>query len=77
LAELSAPHAQASAGMIKEVLAGVPGAAQRVVLANAAAALLAAEQVRDLREGVERAREGISTGRANGVLETLQKLSIP
>ncbi len=59
--------------MIKEVLAGVEGAAQRVVLANTAAALLAAERVPSLPEGVERAREAIESGQAMRVLETLRK----
>lgn len=77
LAELSAPHAEASAGMIKEVLTGREGPAQRIVLANAAAALLAAGQVRTLREGVERARESINSGASLRVLETLQRLSHP
>ena len=75
LAELSAPHGDASAGMINEALAGVPGAALRVVVANAAAALLAAERVGTLEEGVDLARQAIETGRARQVLKTLQQLS--
>jgi anthranilate phosphoribosyltransferase len=75
LSELSAPHAQASADMIKNVLAGVGGAAERIVLANTAAALLAAEQVPSLPEGVQRARAAISSGRAREVLERLHRLS--
>ncbi|MSQ97307.1 MAG: anthranilate phosphoribosyltransferase [Gemmataceae bacterium] len=75
LAELSAPHAEASAGMIKDVLAGKDGAPQRIVLANAAAALLAAEQVATLRDGVECARQAIMSGQAQAVLTRLQRLS--
>ena len=56
-------------------MAGVQGPALRVVLANAAAALLAAERVKTLSDGVELARQAIVTGRARQVLETLQKLS--
>jgi anthranilate phosphoribosyltransferase len=74
LAELFAPHREASADMIREVLAGVEGPALRVVLANAAAALLAAERVKTLGEGVGLARQAIATGRARQVLETLKKL---
>jgi anthranilate phosphoribosyltransferase len=74
LAELSAPHADASAVMIKEVLGGRAGPAQRIVLANAAAALLAAEKAASLTDGVEQAREAIRSGKARGVLETLQRL---
>ena len=77
LSELSAPHADASAAMIKEVLDGAVGAAQRIVLANAAAALFAADQVRSLPEGVERARVAITSGHALRVLDTLRRLSQP
>ncbi|MBI2808478.1 MAG: anthranilate phosphoribosyltransferase [Planctomycetes bacterium] len=75
LAEISAPHAEASATMIKEVLDGATNGAARIVLANAAAALLAAEKVGDVREGVERAREAIRSGQARQVLATLARLS--
>ena len=76
LSELFAPHVEASASMIREVLAGKEGAAQRIVLANAAAALLVAERVRSLREGVEMARAAIMSGQASRVLETLQGLNV-
>ncbi len=75
LAELSAAHADASAGMIKKVLAREEGAPYRIVLANAAAALLAAEQASTLLEGVELARAAIKSGRALQVLTNLQRLS--
>lgn len=74
LSELSAPHADASAAMIKEVLAARDGPARRIVLANVAAALLAAEEAKTLREGVERAKDAIDSGKARRVLETLQQL---
>jgi anthranilate phosphoribosyltransferase len=74
-AEFFAANTDASAGMIQGVLAGQAGPAQRIVLANAAAALLAAERVRSLREGVIYAHDAVSSGRANQVLETLQRLS--
>lgn len=77
LAELSAPHAQASAAMINNVLVGHGGPAERIVLANAAAALLAADRVRSLTEGVEMARVAIRSGRALAVLEKLRQLSGP
>jgi anthranilate phosphoribosyltransferase len=44
-------------------------------VANAAAALLAAERVGSLREGVARAEEALGGGRACQVLETLIELS--
>jgi anthranilate phosphoribosyltransferase len=75
LAELSVPHAEASAGIIRDVLAGVDGPATRIVLANAAAGLLAAERVKTLGEGVDLARQAIVTGGAQRVLEILKRLS--
>jgi anthranilate phosphoribosyltransferase len=64
-----------SAAVIRGVLAGADGPALRMVLANAAAALLAAQRVADLREGVAMAREAITTGRAAHVLERIIELS--
>jgi anthranilate phosphoribosyltransferase len=75
LSELSAIDAQASADMITEVLAGNDGAPSRIVLANAAAALFAAERVTSLLEGVDLARDAIATGRAQQVLAELRRLA--
>jgi anthranilate phosphoribosyltransferase len=75
LQELSAPHALASAGMIKTILDGEESPAQRIVLANAAVALLAAERVATLGEGVQAARSALESGRGRRVLEALQALS--
>jgi anthranilate phosphoribosyltransferase len=61
-----------SAAIIRGVLAGEDGPARRMVLANAAASLWAAEAVTTLREGVERADAAIRTGRARAVLESLR-----
>jgi anthranilate phosphoribosyltransferase len=51
------------------------------VLANAAAALLAAVKVGTLAEGVERACAALDSGRANDVLDRLvalsQQLAVP
>jgi anthranilate phosphoribosyltransferase len=57
--------------VIRAVLAGRDGPALRVVLANAAAALLAAERVESLRQGVERAAAAVADGRAARALEAL------
>jgi len=63
---------QASAAVIRAVLAGADGAPARVVLANAAAALLAAERVTTLREGVAMAAEaGAQRARGPGAGEPL------
>ena len=64
-----------SAATLREVLAGSPGTARSVVLANAAAALIAADRASTLREGVELAANAIDTGRANAALDSLITLS--
>ncbi len=80
LDELRTTGVQSSAAVIRAVLAGderrdAPGPATRIVLANAAAALLAAGVVRSLPDGVARAAEAIHTGRAAAALAALAKLS--
>jgi anthranilate phosphoribosyltransferase len=70
-AQVAAPTARASAAMIAAVLAGSDGPARRMVLANSAAALLAAERVGTLAEGVQLAAETIDSGRARQVLQRL------
>jgi anthranilate phosphoribosyltransferase len=71
LEDLRAQDAASSAAMIREVLQGGDGPATRIVLANAAAALLAAEKVPTLVAGVQTARDALSSGRARNVLEAL------
>ncbi|MCS6851223.1 MAG: anthranilate phosphoribosyltransferase [Gemmataceae bacterium] len=75
LEDLRAVDPRQSAAIIREVLDGVAGPAQRVVLANTAAALLAADHVTTLAEGVARAREALGTGRARAVLGRLVALA--
>ncbi len=75
LEELKAQGPEESAAVIRRVLAGDEGPAGRVVLANAAAALLAAERVTTLGEGVARAAEAVREGRAARVLAELAALS--
>jgi anthranilate phosphoribosyltransferase len=69
--ELRADGPRASAAVIRAVLAGEDGAARRVVLANAAAALVAANTVATPREGVDRATAALADGRARDVLQQL------
>jgi anthranilate phosphoribosyltransferase len=64
-----------SAAVIRAVLAGADGPARRVVLANAAAALLAAEAVDTLKAGVARAAAAIDDGRARATLLALVKIT--
>ncbi len=57
----------------RDILAGEPGPARDVVLVNAAAGLLAAGLVNDLRSGMAEASRSIDTGAAADKLERLQK----
>src|SRR5262249_49350884 len=75
--ELKANGPQESARLIRDVLANKPGAGVRIVLANAAAALLAAERVKNLSEGVACAHDAIASGSAARVLDQLVACSQP
>jgi anthranilate phosphoribosyltransferase len=77
LADLKASGPEPSAALIRAILAGEDGPPMRIVLANAAAALLAAERVTSLGEGAALAREVLRSGRAKAVLEQLQRCSRP
>jgi anthranilate phosphoribosyltransferase len=69
--ELQVDSPEESATAIRAILEGAAGPRTRVVIANAAAALLAAERVGTLREGVARAAEVLTTGGARQVLDKL------
>jgi anthranilate phosphoribosyltransferase len=73
--ELRVSGAAQSAAVIRAVLAGQDGPARRVVLANTAAALLAAEVVATLQEGVARAARAIDDGRAEATLLALVEIT--
>ncbi|WP_315854105.1 anthranilate phosphoribosyltransferase [Gemmata palustris] len=60
-----------SAAIIRGVLNGEDGPARRIVVANAAAALWAAEAVPTLRDGVERAEAALKAGKPRAVLAEL------
>lgn len=60
-----------SAGQVRSVLGGEKGAKLDIVLLNSAGALLAADKVDTLTEGVEMARQLVSSGKA---LDKLQQL---
>jgi anthranilate phosphoribosyltransferase len=72
---LRAEGPEESAAVVRRVLEGHDGPASRVVLANAAAALLAAARVATLREGVAVADAAVRSGRSRLVLERLVALS--
>ncbi len=69
--ELRADGPAESAAIIRAVLAGEDGAARRMVLANAAAALLAADRAATPAEGLARATQAVDSGRAREVLQRL------
>jgi anthranilate phosphoribosyltransferase len=75
LDDLRATTPAESAALIRLVLQGADLPATRVVLANAAAALLAAERVKTLPEGVSLARDTLATGKAQGVLDALVQVT--
>jgi len=58
-----------NAGIARDVLSGARGPRRDVVLLNAAAALVVAGRVADLREGVREAAAALDDGRAARVLE--------
>ena len=66
---------EASADVIRKILDGEPGAPRRVVLANAAAALMAGEAASDLKDAVRRAAKAIDSGRARETLAQLVAVS--
>lgn len=66
-----AKDSTASAKMIRAVLANEDGPARRIVLANAAAALWAAEAASTLKDGVARAEAALAAGKPRAVLEAL------
>src|SRR5207249_12233384 len=71
LDELKVDGPEESAAAVRAILEGTEGPRTRIVVANAAAALLAAERVGTLAEGVSCAAEALASGRARSVLETL------
>ncbi len=75
LRAIKAANPADSAAIIRGVLNGGDGPARRIILANAAAALWAAEAVKTLREGVERADAALKSGKARSVLEQLVRSS--
>jgi hypothetical protein len=67
--------AEDNAAIIRSVLSGERGPQRDVVLLNAAAALLAAEVVSSMQEGVVMAAQAIDSGAALDTLERLARFS--
>lgn len=74
--ELLVDGPEASAAMIRGILAGQRSAARAIVLANAATALLAARRVQTLKDGVALATESIDSGAAHRVLQGIKASAV-
>jgi anthranilate phosphoribosyltransferase len=72
---VSSPHESAS--RIRAILAGEPGPSRDIVLANAAAALIAAGRAASPKEGVAEASQALEDGRAAGILDRLAQRTRP
>ena len=75
LDQLKGGDPQTNAAMLREVLNGRPGPIRDVVLYNAAAALIVADRVRDLKEGAALAGSSIDSGRARSALDRLIEIT--
>jgi len=67
--------ASTNAAITKDILSGKDGACRKIVLLNAALALMAGEKAGDIREGVALAKEYIDSGAAVKKLEALIEMS--
>jgi len=67
--------APTNAAITKDILTGKDGACRKIVLLNAALALMAGEKAGDIREGVAMAEEYIDSGAAMKKLEALIEMS--
>jgi anthranilate phosphoribosyltransferase len=75
LDELIVENAEQSAALIQRVLAGEPGPARDIVVANGAAALWVAGKARTLLEGAAMAQQAIDRGTARKLLDRLIEIT--
>jgi anthranilate phosphoribosyltransferase len=75
IAAIQGGDAGFNASALEAVLQAAPGAYRDTVLLNAAAALIVAGRVGELREGVSLAAHSIASGAAFAALETLRRVS--
>lgn len=73
--EMRGGSPEKNAQIVLNILKGERGSRRDVVLLNAAALFIAAEKVRDFKEGIELAQESIDSGRALKKLEELISFS--
>ena len=71
LSAISGGDATHNAGLIRAILSGEPGPRRDIVLANAAAAIVAAGRAKDFLEGARLAAESIDSGAARKKLDAL------
>jgi len=75
LSQINGETPAGNADIIKRVLSGEKGAHRNVVVMNAAAALVAADKVKDLKAGAQMAEQTVDSGQALEKLEKLLELS--
>jgi len=75
LSDIKGGTPEENAAILRGILNGEKGPGREVVVMNAAAALLAGDRARDLKEGVRIAEEVLDSRKAAGKLEGLVKLS--
>jgi len=73
--DLTGGDRDANAAILRAILGGEPGPKRDIVIANAAAALVAAGLAADFRLGAERAAESIASGKARAKLEELVRFT--
>ena len=73
--DLAGGTPEENATIIRDLLSGKTGSKRDIVLLNAAAAIVVGGKVKDLKEGLEAARESIDSGAAQKKLEALCKIS--
>ena len=69
--DLKGGDAERNAAAVRALVAGEKSAYRDVVLMNAAAALMVADKVKNLKEGVKLAAEAIASGAAKRTLDTM------
>jgi anthranilate phosphoribosyltransferase len=74
-AELAGGTPEENAALVREILAGAPGAKREAVLLNAAGAIAASGRAADLAEGYGLAASAVDSGAAAGRLESLVAFS--
>ena len=73
--DLLGGDATVNAQITKDVLTGKDGAPRKIVLLNAALAIVAGEKAKDIREGIAVAEECIDSGKAIKKLMALIEMS--